>query len=238
MRRLAILALALALTTQSIATAAKPPRPREAVATIAVTVSRGGGPAVGLTADDFVVVVDGGSLDPITVEPPLPLAVLVLIDQSESMRPPTRGPGRPLDGELSGALKPGDSVRFGRIGNGVTIDPPVPGITQKDLRNAIKAWPDPEEFAPSPLWDGVLQASRAFGDTSHRHLITLVTDGRSTANHASAEDAARAAIQARAAVSIIDEGRTSVINQDNRNAVAVRSSPVLEWLCQIGRAHV
>ena len=208
-------------------------RAHDGVARIAVTVTRGSSPAVGLTVDDFVVVVDGSSVDAITVAPPLPLAVLVLVDRSESMAAFVERGANALDGQISGALKPGDAVRFGRVSNGVTIDPPIDGIASRDLRAAIRRWPDPPTFASSPLWDGVLQAARSFGDASHRHLITLVTDGRSTANHATVEEAAHAAVLAGAAVTIVDEGRTSVVYQDNRNPIAVRSSPALEWLSRL-----
>lgn len=203
---------------------------------IVVTVTNEhGGPVAGLTADDFSVAVDSHGADIVNVSSePEPLSLAVIFDHSASQAGNLGMRRLPEDAKdaLLKVVRPGDSVRFGVMSGTVTMRAPV-GVTKRELESVIDKLPEPVSYGASPLWDAVDAGVQSLASAPGRRLIVIATDGRSTGSRLSAEEAARNAALTHVAVSFIDEGGTSVLRQDTSSSIAVRASPVLEWVSRL-----
>ena len=207
----------------------------ETLGRFVVTVSRDDGTAVGgLGPDDFAIDIDGSRVSPTVVQSRL-LSVLVLFDQSASATSaiPLGRVTDGIDSSLSRILQLGDLLRFGTVSGIVTINRHVAGVARTDLQLALRALPPPIDLGASPIWDAVEEGAGGFEGAGQGRLIVLVTDGRASANHVSAEDAARTALEHMVTVSVVDSGRNVVVRQDDSKALAVKPSEALEWISRM-----
>lgn len=200
-----------------------------------IVTSESGSPVAGLTANDFSVAIDSHGADIVSVSStPEPLSLAVMFDHSASQAPniPMRRLPEDVKDALLKVLRPGDSVRFGVMSGTVTMRDAV-GVTKRELESIIDKLPEPIAYGASPVWDAVDAGVRSLSSAPGRRLLVMATDGRATASRASAEDAARNAAMHHVAVSFVDEGTTSMLRQDTTSNIAVRASPVLEWVSRL-----
>lgn len=148
----------------------------DAVRVFATVVDRDGRLVTNLTQDKFEVR-DEGKPQPITQfdNTPQPIRLVVMLDVSGSMvgnLPLLRGAAQ----QLFARLLPADEARVGSFGHDVTV---APAFTKarEELMASLPTTIAPD--APTPLWRGVEQAIRAFGDaTDMRKVILVLSDGK------------------------------------------------------------
>lgn len=204
----------------------------------------------GLTAADFAVFLDGKAC-PIewfsTAD--APLSMVVLLDVSASTEVTVDSLLEPLQTTLVRAFVPGDRVAFGRFGGSPThVDRRF--TSQPDaMKDAARAVLTPPPETPpvtrirglngafgldaSPIWDAVDEAVTVLESEPGRRAIILLTDGRSTGNVRSLDEAIRHAVAADVSVFVAGEGLDEEIYQDNWTVKAqVQPTVLLELLAR------
>lgn len=179
MTRCLLYGVLVACVLGAAGTAAQQPilRGGGAIVRVFVTVTdRDGRLATTLTQNDFEVR-DEGKAQPITLfdNSPQPIRLIVMLDVSGSMDgalPLMRASSQ----QLFVRLRPEDLARVGVFGHEVTISPTF----TRDPRELMAALPQGiAEDAPTPLWRGIDQAMKAFGDTADaRKVVVVLSDGR------------------------------------------------------------
>jgi VWFA-related protein len=161
------------------ATAAQQPilRGGGAIVRVFVTVTdRDGRLATTLEQKDFEVR-DEGKAQPITLfdNSPQPIRMIVMLDVSGSMMgnmPLLRASSE----QLFVRLRQDDLAKVGVFGHQVTISPTF----TRNARELLAALPQGiAEDAPTPLWRGIDDAVKAFGETTDaRKVVVVLSDGR------------------------------------------------------------
>jgi Ca-activated chloride channel family protein len=148
----------------------------DAVRVFVTVLDRDGRLVTTLTQDKFEIR-DEGKPQPITQfdNRPQPIRLIVLLDVSGSMSgnlPLLRHAAE----QLFARLLPDDEARVGSFGHEVVI---APAFT-KDRRELVASLPTAiAPDAPTPLWRGIDQAMRAFGDAADmRKVILVLSDGK------------------------------------------------------------
>ena len=113
-----------------------------------------------------------------------PVDVILMVDVSRSVSYGLIRRDRRLlpdaGGALASAVQPGDAVRIGTFGTEILLNP-APLLDGAAIRNEAESLAERAGGA-SPIWDALLAASRALGDSGTRRGIVVVTDGRSSGN--------------------------------------------------------
>jgi Ca-activated chloride channel homolog len=129
-----------------------------------------------LAQEDFEIR-DEGRPQPITLfdNSPQPIRLIVMLDVSGSMEgnlPLLRAASE----QLIARLRPDDLMRLGTFGHTVTISSEF----TKDSRELLDTLPRAiEGDAPTPLWRGIDDALKTFGDESaERRVILVLSDGK------------------------------------------------------------
>ncbi len=170
-----------------------------------------------LAGDDFEILVDGAPC-PLTSFSTAagPVALAVLLDVSNSARVPTEWLGDPLEKSLIPMLEPADRASFSRFGG---TDMLLGGFASSP-RDMVRAARDslalPKNLktfglGASPAWDAVDAAATALESQDARRAIILVTDGRSTGNVRSVNEAMLHAVVAQVSVLVVGEAQPEVI---------------------------
>jgi VWFA-related protein len=148
-----------------------------AIVRVFVTVTdRDGRLATALEQKDFEVR-DEGKAQPITLfdNSPQPIRLIVMLDVSGSMMGNLRLL-RAASEQLFVRLREDDLAKVGVFGHQITISPTY----TRDPRQLAAALPQGiAEDAPTPLWRGIDDAMKAFGDTADaRKVVVVLSDGR------------------------------------------------------------
>jgi Ca-activated chloride channel homolog len=148
----------------------------DAVRVFVTVTDRDGRLATNLAQEDFEIR-DEGRPQPITLfdNSPQPIRLIVMLDVSGSMEgnlPLLRAASE----QLVARLRPDDLMRLGTFGHTVTISSEF----TKDSRELLDTLPRAiEGDAPTPLWRGIDEALKAFGDESaERRVILVLSDGK------------------------------------------------------------
>jgi Ca-activated chloride channel homolog len=148
----------------------------DAVRVFVTVTDRDGRLATNLAQEDFEIR-DEGRPQPITLfdNSPQPIRLIVMLDISGSMEgnlPLLRAASE----QLVARLRPDDLMRLGTFGHTVTISSEF----TKDSRELLDTLPRAiEGDAPTPLWRGIDEALKAFGDESaERRVILVLSDGK------------------------------------------------------------
>jgi Ca-activated chloride channel family protein len=179
MTRFLLYGVLVACVLGAAVTAAQQPilRGGGAIVRVFVTVTdRDGRLATTLTQNDFEVR-DEGKAQPITLfdNSPQPIRMIVMLDVSGSMMgnmPLLRASSE----QLFVRLRQDDLAKVGVFGHQVTISPTF----TRNPRELLSALPQGiAEDAPTPLWRGIDEAMKAFGDTTDaRKVVVVLSDGR------------------------------------------------------------
>ena len=179
MTRFLLYGVLVACVLGAAVTAAQQPilRGGGAIVRVFVTVTdRDGRLATTLTQNDFEVR-DEGKAQPITLfdNSPQPIRMIVMLDVSGSMMgnmPLLRASSE----QLFVRLRQDDLAKVGVFGHQVTISPTF----TRNSRELLAALPQGiAEDAPTPLWRGIDDAMKAFGDvTDARKVVVVLSDGR------------------------------------------------------------
>jgi hypothetical protein len=203
-----------------------------------------------LRDDDFEVRVDG-AVQRIGIQPPgpEPLTLLLLVDMSFSHTLYRSPPGeraasqghnfawvvRGIERGLLDALTPADRLRLGRFaGRRIGLSE---GFLTDRARHAsmVRAFFDvsvvePDDWlGPSPIWDAVATVARVLGPEPGPRALLLVTDGKSTANHLSMEDAAREAARHGVPVYVLYEREWAGAGFDRYHDADRLLQPLADW---------
>jgi Ca-activated chloride channel family protein len=179
MTRFLLYGVLVACVFGAAGTAAQQPilRGGGAIVRVFVTVTdRDGRLATTLTQKDFEVR-DEGKAQPITLfdNSPQPIRLIVMLDVSGSMMgnlPLLRASSE----QLFVRLREDDLAKVGVFGHKITISPTF----TRNPRELAAALPQGiAEDAPTPLWRGIDEAMKAFGDTADaRKVVVVLSDGR------------------------------------------------------------
>jgi VWFA-related protein len=171
-----------------------------------------GKPALGLTRDNFEVLVDG---EPRPIESLSsadgPVSVVLLLDVTASMRMGNLSSGitlqRAVDQWFPFSLKPGDRARIGTIAKHLFLSDRFTSVRHEinQAGFAARTPPPADKIGPSPIWDAVDAATSALEWEDGQRAILLFTDGRSTGNRVSLREATTHATIAGASVHVIAE---------------------------------
>lgn len=175
-------------------------------------------PVAGLLPEDFELLLDGAP-QPIvhaSLERP-PLRVALVLDVTTRPAIPEAAMREIVD-RLAGALAPVDRARVWRIGGGITAGAPFSGDRRVLLEAARPGIDprDPQKSGPSPIWDGVLEATAALEEEDGRRAILLITDGRATGNRHGLGEAVERASVAGVAVSVLSPEATSMLQSEGK----------------------
>jgi len=196
------------------------------------------GPIVGsggaLTADEFVVSIDGrpttiASLTP----PPAPLTIVLLLDKTTSME--TYGEiDEDVAKSLVPALQPGDRARIGGIAGRLALAPAFSSNPREILAagRAAVAFRKEDRAGPSPIWDAMDRALDAIDPEPGVRAIVLVSDGRGTGNRTSVAAVGDRAISAGVIVDVLSEALPVVLRQSETTAARVRPGLALEEMAR------
>jgi hypothetical protein len=173
------------------------------------------------------------------------LALILMIDVSNSMSGHLRNAGPEFAAHVVPSLRAADQVRFAEIGGGVAVGPPAPHARafftappalverpeepNRGLSAARAKW----ALMSSPIWDGVAAGVAAVRHDERHRLIVLITDGLVAGSRLGLEDAIDVAAAAQTTVSVIDvhwaEGMA--VKQDNQKGrTDFRPDPALRRL--------
>lgn len=217
------------------AMASAPAATRQAPALIDVAVTNGQSETVsGLTAADFEILVDG---KPRPIEsfaaPPVPLALVLLVDVTASMAAYTDTDD--IVGAFAGSLIPGDRAAVAGLANRTQIALRF-GDSARDVvagaRSALR-FKKEDKFGPSPIWDALDAVVEALRSQAGRRGIVLVTDGRATGNRIGSQTALERAVLAGLTVAVLTEGRSVLIRQDAESVARVRPGLMLQELARL-----
>jgi VWFA-related protein len=156
---------------------------------VTVTDERGR-PVRGLSKEDFTLF-DQGRKQPIAVfsHEPQPLAILVLLDYSGSMRQHKRAIREGAE-ELVDHLLPVDRARVGAFNFDVPsrslrmlLDPPAFTSDRAHLIAALRRQAETIGDGASPIWRAVDRGLDALADESVRRVFVLLSDGHDTDGH-------------------------------------------------------
>ncbi len=89
---------------------------------------------------------------------------------------------------------------------------------------------DRTPLEPSPIWDAIDAIVKVLADTPGPRVLLLMSDGRSTGNTLSRDDAARRAIAGGVSISVVSEGGEWLIPQFGDAPDRARSDASLRWL--------
>ncbi len=211
--------------------------------------------ATGLTVQDFEVFSDGQScrIESLTAGRTI-LSIVVLIDVSAGTEITVNSLLEPLQAGLIPVLLPGDRVAFGRFGGIATKVERRFNSQHDELKEAARAALTPPTDTPapparpapsdpvlaarglnggfglgaSPVWDAIDDATGVLESEPGRRAIILLTDGRSTGNVHSLDEAIRHAVAARTSVLVVGEGVDEEIRQSGTSSTVVRPAALLE----------
>lgn len=222
----AVVCAAAAVSLQGLTAA--PEQPAATTLRVAVVASDGR-PIEGLTADDFVVSVDGRTVGVARARQASPLPVLLIIDVTTSSTANLRSP---IERHVLERLPPGTPVRAAAFGRALWS----PGDwstelgTQKaQLRRAMDV-PMDQRTGPSPIWDALHDGLTTRLPPDGRAGVLLVTDGEATGNRVRLSEPADLAIANGVPVSVVFTGSTGRFGQGPRAAAIVRPDRALQQL--------
>jgi VWFA-related protein len=193
-----------------------------------------GHPVSGLPAAAFTLTVDGQPHAIESIAPASqPLSLLLLVDASRSMAP--------QGGRLERAVKrfvvsldAGDRIRTGVIDDEIafapTFDSPASSfrIMPRDrivVRERLKT-------GGTPLWDAIHQASELLGAEHGRRILLVFSDGRTSGNQHSLEEAAEFAGDTNVSVTALAPFVTRGIHQAEKTIAIVTPVAHLDRLTQ------
>jgi Ca-activated chloride channel family protein len=207
-----------------------------------------GAPASGLTQDDFDLRVDGRP-QPIAFFSAYeaPLSVILLIDESASMRMGDLASGvviqRMLDQWFPSSLKPADRARVGTIARRLYLSDRFSTDRRETVRAGFDARTPPspaDKLGPSPIWDAVDAAVSALEFETGLRAVLLLTDGRSTGNRVGLNDATAHAMRAEVAVHVIAEhdAPLTIVQADGSEAVIAPGAGLLALADHTGGGYL
>jgi hypothetical protein len=211
--------------------AAAPQTGNRGMATVdALVLNADGQPVTDLVPGDFDVLVDGAPAAMAQVSrTPADVAVVMLVDGTAS-QPLKRY--ELLAGVQTGlipSLQPGDRARLALLGNPTTFSQWL--SADRTAASAFaRTYLDRPPLEPSPIWDAIDAAVKSLADTTEPRVLMLMSDGRSTGNRLSMDDAARSAIAGGVSISVVSEGGEWLIPQFGDAPDRARSDASLKWL--------
>jgi VWFA-related protein len=226
--------LATGLAFASLA-AAGPERWPETRITVHVAVEDGeGAPVAGLPATAFAIVVDGERRTVDAIVPTAqPMSILLLVDTSQSMAPFVGGLEKGAR-EFVASLDAADRIRVGTFSDEIRFSPaftadkrsfrlaPRDGIVLR--KRAVTGG--------SPLWDAVYESTGLLVAEHNRRVLVVISDGRSSGNHHSLEEAAEFAGDGGVSVNVLAPFATRGIRQDRETVLYVRPAANIDRLTQ------
>lgn len=130
-----------------------------------------------------------------------------------------------LERDLPQRLPKGDNVRVGRFGGSMLAVSEPFANNSAGLRAAVRGMLDVAAVEPndrmgaSPTWDVIAKVARLMHDAPAPRAIVLLTDGESSGNVRSVEDAAREAVALGVSVSVIIESPADEIDRPSLTRV-------------------
>lgn len=222
--------LLIALIAAATPLAASAPQTRAPFICDVFALDADGQPATNLTAADFQVRIDDAPAPVVQcARAPRNLSLVVLVDGTAS-QPLKRY--EILDGVLTGLipnLQPDDRARLALLGNPTKFSAWLPAEIPTAASMA-RTFLDRPPIEPSPIWDAVDAATKAFGDAPAPHALIVISDGRATGNAIGLEEAARRAVAASMPVNVVSEGGEWLIPQFGDAPDRARSDASLRWL--------
>lgn len=187
-------------------------------------------PVTDLAQNDFDVSSDGAPASIARVSrTAAEVSVVMLVDGTAS-QPLKRY--EILAGVMTGfvpSLLSGDRARLAALGNPAVIGPWLPA-DRAVASSGARAFFDRPPLEPSPIWDAIDATVKALADAPDPRVLLLMSDGRSTANTLSLEDAGRRAIAAGVSISVVSEGGEWLLPQFGDAPDRARSDVSLRWL--------
>lgn len=207
------------------------PAPEQTITTtlrVAVVASNGR-PITGLTADDFVVTVDGRTVGVLRARMESPLPLLVIVDVTTSSSADLRSS---IERHVLGQVPQGTPVRTAAFGRTLLS----PGgwstelLAQKAQLKQALAVPMDQRTGPSPIWDALHDGLRTLLPPEGRAGVLLITDGEATGNRVRLSEPADLAIANGVPVSVVFTGSAGRFGQGPRTAAVVRPDRALQQL--------
>jgi hypothetical protein len=127
------------------------------------------------------------------------------------------------------SLLPGDRARLAVLGNPTVLGSWLP-VDRAAASTGARGFLDRPPLEPSPIWDAIDMTVKALAAAPDPRVLLLMTDGRSTGNTLSLDDAGRRAIAAGVTISVVSEGGEWLIPQFGDAPDRARSDVSLRWL--------
>ncbi|MGE3344985.1 MAG: hypothetical protein AB7L71_16285 [Vicinamibacterales bacterium] len=183
----------------------------------------------GLTADDFVVSIEGRTVGVARARPESPLPVLLIIDVTTSSSANVRSS---IERHVLGRLPHGTAVRAAAFGR--ALQSPGNWSTEareqhEQLRRAMDV-PMDQRTGPSPIWDALHDGLRTLLPPDGRAGVLLITDGEATGNRVRLDVPADLAIATGVPVSTVFVGNAGRVDQGAGSAAIVRPDLALRQL--------
>ena len=192
-----------------------------------------GQPVTDLTPDDFEVLVDGAPAPIVQVSrTPAELTLIMLVDGTASQPLKRYELLASVQAGLIPSLLPGDRARLALLGGPTTFSSRLPTDRAAAL-NAARVFLDRPTLEPSPIWDAIDAAVKLLSESAEPRVLLLLSDGRSTANTISLEEATRRTIAAGVSVSVVSEGGEWLIPQVGDAPDRARSDRSLRSLADL-----
>lgn len=226
--------LGAALAFASLPLMGQERRPEARVTVHAAVEDATGTPVKGLTASTFALALDGERRTVDSIVPAAqPLSILLLVDVSRSMSPFGEGLEKAAR-EFVASLNAADRIRVGAFGDEIrfsqafTADKRAFRLEPRDgivLRKRSVT-------GGSPLWDAIYQSTELLVAEHNRRVLVAISDGRSSGNHYSLEEAAELAGDGGVAVNVLAPFATRGIRQDRKTVLYVRPAANIDRLTQ------
>jgi Ca-activated chloride channel family protein len=203
-----------------------------------VEVTRNGRPVEGLTAADFEIR-DNGRRQAVELISPgsLPLAVVLALDMSGSLRPEQRAALQAACARVAGLMRPDDRAALLTFTHRVRLRMPFGGA----FPSLASVLAQPDEGGDTALVDAVHAATLLTMNEPGRPLVIVFSDGLDTASFLSAEAAVDTARRSGASVYLVTTTRAAgtldampegtggdVIREPDVDRIAVRFADILE----------
>jgi VWFA-related protein len=209
-------------------------RPETRIAVHVAVEDAKGTPVSGLPAAAFTLAVDGQphAIESIAAASE-PLSLLLLVDASRSMAPHGGKLERTVK-RFVASLHAGDRIRTGVIDDEIAFAPAFTSATSSFRlmpRDPIVVRERPKTEG-TPLWDAIHQAAGLLGAEDGRRILLVFSDGRTSGNQHSLEEAAEFAGDTNVSVIALAPFATRGIHQAPKMIAIVTPAAHLDRLTQ------